>query len=145
MRAEHGAVAGWEVLPFGLLVFVVGTLLVANAWGVVDAKMASTAAAREGARAFVEADDPTGAAGVARRAAWSALDGHGRNPGTATVRVDGALRRCRKAIVEVVVPVRAVALPWVGGLGAGLTARSVHAEVVDPLRSGLRGEADCVS
>lgn len=145
LRAEDGAVAGWEALPFGFLVFVVGTLVVANAWGVIDAKMASAAAAREGARAFVEAEDPGDARGDARRAAWAALDGHGRNPGAATVRVSGALRRCRTATVEVELPVPAIGLPWVGGLGAGLSARSVHAEVVDPLRSGLRGEADCVS
>jgi hypothetical protein len=31
---DRGQVGGIEVLPFGLLVFVVGTLLVANAWAV---------------------------------------------------------------------------------------------------------------
>ena len=31
-RSDRGQVGGIEVLPFGLLVFVVGTLLVANVW-----------------------------------------------------------------------------------------------------------------
>jgi hypothetical protein len=32
---DSGQVGGIEALPFGLLVFVVGALLVANAWAVV--------------------------------------------------------------------------------------------------------------
>src|SRR5439155_20334481 len=52
---ERGQAAGFEVLPFGLLVLVLGTLLVANAWEVIDAKIAVTASAREAARVFVEA------------------------------------------------------------------------------------------
>ena len=43
---------GMEVIPFGLLTFVVGALLVANAWAVIDAKMAVSAAAREATRAY---------------------------------------------------------------------------------------------
>ena len=54
---DCGQVGGIEVLPFGLLVFIVGTLLVANAWAVVDAKLAVTSAAREAVRSYVEADD----------------------------------------------------------------------------------------
>ena len=54
---ERGAVGGIEVLPLGMLVLVVGTLLVVNAWAVVDAKLAASAAAREAARAYVEAGD----------------------------------------------------------------------------------------
>ena len=33
--SDAGMVGGVEALPFGLLVFVVGSLLVANAWAVV--------------------------------------------------------------------------------------------------------------
>ena len=35
MADDRGQVGGIEALPFGLLVFVVGALLVANAWAVV--------------------------------------------------------------------------------------------------------------
>ena len=37
---DAGQVGGIEALPFGLLIFVVGTLLIANAWAVIDAKFA---------------------------------------------------------------------------------------------------------
>ena len=51
---EHGQVGGIEGLVFGVLVFVFGALLVANAWAVVDAKSAASVAAREAARVCVE-------------------------------------------------------------------------------------------
>src|SRR5690606_2186473 len=44
-RGERGQVAGIEALPFGLLIFVAGTLLVVNIWGVVDTKFAADTAA----------------------------------------------------------------------------------------------------
>ena len=40
-RGERGQAGGMEVLPFGLLVFVAGTLLLVNIWGVVDTKFAA--------------------------------------------------------------------------------------------------------
>ena len=141
---DRGAVAGWEVLPFGFLVFVVGTLLLANAWGVVDAKMAASAAAREGARAFVHAADESAAHSRAGGAVDDALRGHGRSPGEAHTLVEGDFARCGRVAVTVAIPVPTIGLPWVGGLGPVLTARSVHGELVDPLRSGVPGEADCV-
>ena len=56
-RGDAGQVGGIEALPFGLLVFVVGALLIANAWAVVDAKFATDAAARQAVRTFVEGDE----------------------------------------------------------------------------------------
>ena len=53
------------MLPFGVLIFVVGSLLIANAWAVVDAKLATTAAAREAARAYVESGSAAAGAGAA--------------------------------------------------------------------------------
>ena len=49
-RREQGFVAGGEVLPFGVLIFVLGTLLLVNAWAVIDAKFAVSSASREAAR-----------------------------------------------------------------------------------------------
>jgi Mg2+/Co2+ transporter CorC len=43
--SDEGVVGGLEALPFGLLIFVVGALLIANVWAVVDAKLAVSAAA----------------------------------------------------------------------------------------------------
>ena len=144
-RAGLGAddgVAGWEALPLGFLVLLVGALVAANAWAVVDAKMAVTAAAREGARAFVEAESPPVAAGAARSAADAALRAHGRSPDPAAPpMITGELRRCERVAVRVRHTVPAVVLPWVGGFGAGITVGAVHEEIVDPLRAGVPGAA----
>ena len=70
-RGDRGQVGGVEALPFGVLVFVVGVLLVVNLWAIVDAKVAATSAAREAARAYVEAADGAEAEGDAIAAARS--------------------------------------------------------------------------
>src|SRR4051794_39293715 len=56
LRSDAGFAGGIETLPFGLLIFVVGTLMVVNLWAVLDTKMGVDAAAREGARAVAESD-----------------------------------------------------------------------------------------
>src|SRR4029079_720569 len=58
-HTERGVVGGIEVLPFGFLIFVVGSLVIANAWAVIDARMAADAAARQAARAYVESPNCT--------------------------------------------------------------------------------------
>ena len=62
---ERGAIGGLEALPFSVLIFVFGSLLLVNAWGVVDAKLAVTSASREATRTFAESNDP--ATGACRR------------------------------------------------------------------------------
>src|SRR5690606_27037415 len=84
---DAGQVAGIEVLPFGFLLFVVGVLLLANAWAVVDAKMSVTSAAREAARSFVESDDAESGAAAARVAAADALDGQRGSSSEADLRI----------------------------------------------------------
>ncbi|MEY2465047.1 MAG: hypothetical protein QOH64_3185, partial [Acidimicrobiaceae bacterium] len=79
-RDEHGQVAGVEALPFGVLLFVVGALLVANAWAVIDAKMATDSAAREAARTYVEAETHEAGLLDATAAAREAIAGQGRDP-----------------------------------------------------------------
>lgn len=144
---DAGQVGGIEALPFGLLLFVVGTLLIANAWAVVDAKFATDAAAREAARTFVEGTDTSAALADAERAARASVAGHGRDPERATIRPlgDPVLVRCERATFEVVYEVPALSLPLIGGYGtAPFRVRSAHSELVDPFRSGLPGDAgDC--
>ena len=127
-----------EVIPFGVLTFVVGALLVANAWAVIDAKMAVSAAAREATRAFVEAPvdgDPVALADVAAR---SAIAGAGRDPAKLTLTpLEAVFARCETVRFEASYQIPAVRVPWVGGFGAGFTATASHAEVVDPYRSGV--------
>jgi Flp pilus assembly protein TadG len=140
MRDDRGQVAGIEVLPFGFLVLVAGTLLVVNAWAVVDAKFAVTAAAREAARAYVEAPDEGSARAAAEQRAIEALAAHGRgDPDRIEVSVDApeGFGRCVPVVVTVSYRVPALSVPFVGGFGRALTVRSTHTELVDPYRDGL--------
>jgi hypothetical protein len=141
-------VGGIEALPFGLLIFVVGSLLIANAWAVVDAKFATDAAARQAVRTFVEGDDLASAEAEARTAGLAAIDAHGRDPDRALVQPlgDPQLVRCERVTFEVVYEVPALSLPFIGGYGdAPFRVRSTHSELVDPFRSGVPGAAeDCL-
>ncbi len=142
--AELGQAGGIEVLALGLLVFVVGSLIVANAWAVIDAKLAVTGAAREGARAYVEAA-PADADAAAVRAARESMAGHGRSADRLEVTRDGEpYGRCRRVVVTATYPVPLVSLPFVGGLGS-VEVRSQHTEIVDPFaaRPGLDAGSRC--
>lgn len=141
-RDEAGFVGGFEALPFGFLVFVVGLVLLLNAWGVIDAKLAASAAAREAVRAFVESSGPSGgdAMADAQAAAAAAIEGHKVDPGRWGLRPEGPaeLRRCARVTLVVRYDVPTFRLPWVGGFGGSvITARGRHSEVVDPYRDGL--------
>ena len=139
---EGGFVAGAESLIFGVLIFVLGTLVVVNAWGVIDAKFATSAAAREAVRAVVESDG-TSPHATARQAASQALSGHGRDTAGMGVvpRWSGSFDRCEEVgyRVEVTVPALAV----FGGVSVGsFTVGSEHYELVEPYRSGLDVDVD---
>jgi len=141
---EQGFAGGAEALVFGLLIFVVGTLIVANAWGVVDTKLAVDAAARQAARTYVEAADAPTALDTARHAAADALSGYGRDPAAARVTVSGLpWGRCTRVVITVSYPAPLVRLPFVGWVGTGEDVRAAHSELVDPYRSGLPGPATC--
>lgn len=148
LRGEHGQVGGIEAIPFGLLIFVVGSLLIANAWAVIDAKFATDSAARQAARTFVESSDSVIGLREAEEAAAAAVEGHGRDPERAGIRSIGEARlvRCARVTFEVVYEVPAISLPFIGGYGDGpFEVRSSHSEVVDPFRSGIEGRAEeCV-
>ena len=139
---ESGFVGGFEALPFGFLVFVVGVALLVNAWGVIDAKLAASAAAREAVRAFVESEagDGSGAMSEARAAAESAIVGHKAAAGRWQLRSEGPaeLRRCARVTFVVSYDVPTFRLPWIEGFGGSvITATGRHSEVVDPYRHGL--------
>jgi hypothetical protein len=146
LGAERGQVGGIEVLPFGFLVFVAGTLLIANAWAVIDAKLAVTAASREAARVYVESADIETATGAAHARAFEALDAYGRDePGRAELAIehlDGSFGRCRRVAVTATYRVPALTIPFIRGFGTSVTARSRHTEVIDPFRDGL-DEGSC--
>ncbi len=142
---ESGFAGGAEALPFGVLVFVIGGLLLANAWGVIDAKLAAYSAAREATRAYVESPSSSADYAIqnAQQAAGEAIAGHGRDPSKmklVTVN-DASYTRCSPITFEVSYPVSTISLPWVKGLGVGsITVRASHSELVDPYRSGVPGQ-----
>ena len=144
-RDDAGQIAGMEGLVFGVLIFVLGLLLVANTWAVIDARVATEAAAREGVRAFVEASGDTDAAAAsADRAARDAFAGHGRDPMRMGFDVgDSVLARCARATVRVTYTVPAVAIPVLGHRRPGFTVTAHASEVVDPYRSGLADRGRC--
>lgn len=138
-RSERGVVGGFEAIPFGVLVFVIGTLVIVNAWAVVDAKLAVTTASREGVRVFVESDESEAGARATARAA-EALTAYGRSDGRAeigSVSADEGFSRCSRVSLEVSYTVPAIAVPWIGGFGDSITVRSVHSEIIDPYRDGV--------
>lgn len=145
LYGDGGQVGGIEAVVFGTLLFVIGTLVVANAWGLIDAKLAASAAAREATRTFVESRAATTEQALddAEAAARGAIGGHGRDPARMSfVTEDAVLQRCARVAFRVEYPVPLVALPFLHA-GRGFTAVGRHSEIVDPYRSGLDGPADC--
>jgi len=145
-RGDQGQAGGIEVLPFGFLVFVSGVLLMANVWGVIDAKMAVSGAAREATRAFVEHDDLRSAGEASARRAREALAAYGRNDSRASVAVpklSHGFRRCGRVSITVSYEVPAISLPFIGGLGSLSAVSSTHSELIDPFRDGIAGAAQC--
>lgn len=149
-QGDRGQVAGIEVLPFGLLVFIVGGLLLTNAWSVIDTKFATETAAREATRFVVEqarADTTPESIRVgASRVARGAMVDHGRG-GDVDVEVraeGGTFERCQRVSVTVSTEVPAVRIPFIGGFGAPFAVVASHSELVDPTRSGVGGRADCI-
>ena len=146
-RSDSGQVAGIEVLPFGILTFVIGMLLVVNAWAIVDADLATTSAAREAVRAYVEAPDGDAAPWLAIAAASHALTGHGRTVDASSLSVahdgDQPWGRCTRITITVRHPMPALKLPVIGGFGHAFDVIARQSEVIDPYRSGLPGEARC--
>lgn len=147
LRNDTGQAGGAEVLPLGLLTFVFALLLIANAWGVVDADLATTSAAREAVRVFVESPDEPSAHMFATGAALEAMAGHGRSNDSTSVVIsyvgDGGWARCSRVAVTVRHPMPAIRIPVIGGYGHAFDVVATSTEVIDPFRGGLTGEARC--
>lgn len=143
-QSERGVIGGVEVLPFGVLIFVAGALLIANAWAVIDAKLTVESAAREAGRAYVEAPDRATAERAAWRAASEAVSGVGRDPERMELRDnDPDFARCSVVEHEAAYDVPALTLPFIGGFGNGITVVGRHREIIDPYRQGLGPEHRC--
>jgi hypothetical protein len=145
---ERGQVAGIEALPFGLLIFVAGTLLLVNMWGVVDTKFAADASAREAARYVVESAgagvEPWTVRDGAQQAAERTFADHGKQRSIEVDPPGATIVRCERVTVRVSTVVPAIRLPFFGGYGDGFDVVATHSELVDPTRSGVDGRADCI-
>lgn len=145
-RDERGQLGGGEVIPLGLLILVVGSLLVANAWAAIDAKAAMTTAAREAVRTYVESTSASSAAADAEQAAREAVIALGLDPARLQpMELDAAaFERCARVTISMTYEVPTIPLPWTDGFGDGLDVTASHSEVIDPLRGGVPGEATCI-
>ena len=138
---DLGFVAGGEALLFGVLTCVAGMLIAVNAWAVVDSVGAADAAAREGARAFVEAASSSEAYADAELAARNSVASTSSSSSIEIAVLNTAggpavLARCQRIVVEVSLEVDAISIPFIGDVGSRqVTGR--HSELVDPWRSGL--------
>lgn len=146
-RDDTGQVAGIEGVALGVLVFVVGALVIANGWAVIDAKAAASAAAREATRSVVESTAPTREEAVAEavRVADETLQGYGRRLGDRGRFLPEVVdyRRCGRVTIVVEYDVPFAALPIIGARGRIVTATGRHSEIVDPYRTGMEGTAAC--
>ncbi len=135
---------GIEVLPFGLLIFVAGALIIVNAWAVIDAKLTVEASAREATRSFTEADDVRTGDRLALVAARSVVEGSGRDPDRLVLQRRGnRLVRCAVVEYRAQYRVAAITIPFIGSYGRGTTVTGRHSDVVDPFRAGLGPSSDC--
>lgn len=134
-RGDEGGL-NVDVAVVGVLAFFVTTLIIANAWAVVDTKLAVTAAAREAARAYVEAPDAATAGGAAERAAHAAMAGHRRDSSGLQVDLGGQpFERCARIVVTTSSDVPILALP--SRAAGSITVSATHSELVDAFRSGV--------
>ena len=141
---QGGFAGGIEVIPFAVLVFVLATVLMVNAWAVVDAKLAVEAAAREATRTYVETRAVAQAESASTEAARRAFESTGRSAvglhirHTATEHV-----RCSSVQFEVSYVVRAVRLPIIHGLSHDITVVGRHREIIDPFAAGFGTDNRC--
>ncbi len=143
-RKDESGIVGAEVLPFVVLVFVAGTLVFAQVWAALDAKLAVVAGSREAVRAFVEHRSGSAAEATASAVAAgaSAVAGYGINgAGVITPLGRPRLDRCTRVTFEAVQEVPQLApAPLRRSV---MIVRARASEIVDPFRHGLSGRAPC--
>lgn len=140
---EHGAIGGVEGFAFGILLFVFGTLMIINAWAVVNGKMTASAAAREAARTYVEARNQRDAEQQARLAALVAVSEPRRSSTTVEFATNNTYIRCGEITATVHIAIPRISLPLIGGTGGSFPVTATHTEIIDPYRSGLASTAQC--
>jgi hypothetical protein len=139
---DGGLVAGGDAVIFGVLLFVVGSLMITNLWSIVDARTAVQSSAREAARTVVETEDVGTVVLQAEMVAVATWQGYGRT-GAIDVSLSGVVTRCAPITVTVTAEVPLARLPIIGWSAGSTDVSASHTELVDPFRSGLDGQAAC--
>lgn len=130
-RDERGQAAGIETIPFGILVFIAGTILAINVWAVVDTRMAVDAAAHAYLRSYTAASSRDVARLAGDAAARHSLEARGIT-GTATISAPTQVfAPCRVAEVTISVQVVAIRAPFLEGIGT-TSVRAREAELIEP-------------
>lgn len=137
MRDERGVVAGSDMLLFGFLALVLSSLVIVNVWTVIDASLAVSSAAREGARTYVESD-PDAAWGAAQTRMNEVMADYGRTdravpPNPPAI---AAYERCAVVTITVEYDVALITVPLFGDFGSLTRVDASHSERIDPYRSG---------
>lgn len=137
LRDERGVVAGSDMLLFGFLAFVLSSLVIVNVWTVIDASLAVSSAAREGARTYVESD-PNTAWADARTRMDEVMADYGRTDRAVPPNAPAiaAYERCAVVTITVEYDVALINLPLFGDFGSLTRIDASHSERIDPYRSG---------
>jgi Flp pilus assembly protein TadG len=149
-RDDRGFGGGTEAVPFGVLVFVMGTLLLVNLWAVIDTKMALNAAAREHVHAMAEATNPSTAEADGRTAAQGVIQAWGRDPNALAVEPieypDGSWKRCGRIEVTLRYDLPLINIPLIGATWGPtpFAVRATRTERVDPFRTSAEVIGECV-
>ena len=134
---EGGFVAGAEMLIFGVLAFVMGSLLIINVWNVIDSSLAVSAAAREGARTFTESDpDVAWAQSQARMIEVMNEFGRGDRAVAPSLPAIESYQRCAVVTVTAGYDVALVTIPLFGQFGTMTRVEASHSSRIDTYRSG---------
>ncbi len=136
LSGERGQAAGFETIPFGILVFVTFTLLIVNAWGVVTNRGLADSMAREYLRAYVAAPSRDAARRDGRAIALAVAAGRGMPADRVKITDATAWGPCAVATVTVSVAQPIIRAPFVGGLGT-THITTTRRDLVDGHRAGI--------
>lgn len=134
---ERGVVAGSDMLLFGFLALVLSSLVIVNVWTVIDASLAVSAAAREGARTYVESDPDSAWADTQQRM-YDVMADYGRADRAVPPMLPSVaeFERCAVVTITAEYDVALINLPLFGDFGSLTRIEATHSERIDAYRSG---------
>ena len=137
LRDDRGVVGGADILLFAIVGLAFTSLVILNVWFAVDTSFAVSAAAREGARTFVESPEGSAEpeAAMARVMSEYGLDNPANMTNSILIRGDGNFERCALVTSTAEYRINLLAVPFFGDFGSH-TITAQHTEIIDPFRSG---------